>query len=288
MAQLTLTNNIATSKIIICLVFLVCAAFAAADCVAQTPAPSPLPTPAPLVAASDSPECTQAKANVTRLESTLKDWPLLRRYREENSKTAAPDNKEKRVVFLGDSITDGWHNPSNGGFFPGEPYINRGISGQTTPQMLIRFRPDVIALKPEVVVILAGTNDIAGNTGPMTLQSIEDNLASIAELARAHGIRVVLASLLPVSDYEKTADGQVRNQTTRRPPEQIKALNEWMKKYAAENKVTYLDYYSAMVDDKGFLKDELSNDGLHPNVQGYQVMNPLAEKAVAAALKSKR
>lgn len=288
MAQLTLTTNISTSKIIICFVFLVCAAFAAADCVAQTSALSPVPTPAPLVAASDSPECVQAKNNVTRLETRLRDWPTLARYREENSKTAAPDKKEKRVAFLGDSITDGWHNPANGGFFPGKPYVNRGISGQTTPQMLIRFRPDVIALNPDVVVILAGTNDIAGNTGPMTLESIEDNLASIAELARAHGIRVVLSSLLPVSDYEKTADGQVRNQTTRRPPEQIKALNEWMKKYAADNKMTYLDYYSAMVDDKGFLKDELSNDGLHPNAQGYQVMNPLAEKAIAAALKSKR
>jgi len=237
---------------------------------------------------TESTECTTAKANVTRLEARLRDWPALARYREENSKTAAPNKKEKRVVFLGDSITDGWHNPANGGFFPGKPYVNRGISGQTTPQMLIRFRPDVIALNPEVVVILAGTNDIAGNTGPMTLQSIEDNLASIAELARAHGIRVVFASLLPVSDYEKTADGQPRNQTTRRPPEQIKALNEWMKKYAAENKLTYLDYYSAMVDDKGFLKDELSNDGLHPNAQGYQVMNPLAEKAVEAALKRKK
>ena len=288
MPQLILVQKMLAQKILVGLAFVVCMAFAGANGAAQTSSPSPLPTPAPLVAASDSPECIGAKANVTRLETRLRDWPLLARYREENSKTTAPDKKEKRVVFLGDSITDGWHNPANGGFFAGKPYVNRGISGQTTPQMLIRFRPDVIALRPEVVVILAGTNDIAGNTGPMTLESIEDNLASIAELARAHGIRVVLASLLPVSDYEKTADGQVRNQTTRRPPEQIKALNEWMKKYAADNKMTYLDYYSAMVDDKGFLKDELSNDGLHPNAQGYQVMNPLAEKAIAAALKSKR
>jgi lysophospholipase L1-like esterase len=138
------------------------------------------------------------------------------------------------------------------------------------------------------VVILAGTNDIAGNTGPMTLEQIEDNLASMAELARVHRIRVVLASVLPVSDYEKTADGQSRNQTTRRPPEKIKALNEWMRKYAAENKLTYLDYYSAMIDDKGFLKDELSNDGLHPNEKGYEVMGPLAEQAIERALKGKR
>jgi lysophospholipase L1-like esterase len=284
MARMIPARNILAQKIVVCLVFLTCIALGAADCAAQTAAPSPSPSPA----VTETPECTQVKATVKRLETRLQDWPALARYREDNSKTAAPEKKEKRVVFLGDSITDSWDNPSNGGFFPGKPYINRGISGQTTPQMLIRFRPDVVALKPEVVVILAGTNDIAGNTGPMTLESIEDNLASIAELARAHGIRVVLSSVLPVSDYEKTADGQPRNQTTRRPPEQIKALNEWMKKYAAENKLTYLDYYSAMVDDKGFLKDELSNDGLHPNAEGYQVMNPLAEKAIASSLKSNK
>ncbi len=284
MPQLIFTKKILGQKIFVCLVFLTCIGLAAADCAGQTAAPSPSPSPA----ITDTAECTQAKATVTRLETRLKDWPALARYREDNSKTAAPNKKEKRVVFLGDSITDSWDNPSNGGFFPGKPYINRGISGQTTPQMLIRFRPDVVALKPEVVVILAGTNDIAGNTGPMTLESIEDNLASIAELARAHGIRLVLSSVLPVSDYEKTADGQPRNQTTRRPPEQIKALNEWMKKYAAEHKLTYLDYYSAMIDDKGFLRDELSNDGLHPNAQGYLVMNPLAEKAIAAALRRRK
>ncbi len=284
MPQLIFAKTILVQKILISLVLPISIALAAADCAAQTAAPSPSPSPA----VTETAECTQAKDTVTRLETRLKDWPALARYREDNSKTAAPDKKEKRVVFLGDSITDSWDNSSNGGFFPGKPYINRGISGQTTPQMLVRFRPDVVALKPDLVVILAGTNDIAGNTGPMTLESIEDNLASIAELARAHGIRVVMSSVLPVSDYEKTADGQPRNQTTRRPPEQIKALNEWMKKYAAENKLTYLDYYSAMIDDKGFLKDELSNDGLHPNAEGYQVMNPLAEKAISAALKRKR
>jgi lysophospholipase L1-like esterase len=285
MGQQIFPKDILASVVLICLAFMICGSFAVADCAAQTPAPSPSPTPS---ITTESAECTAAKAAVTRLETRLRDWPALARYHDDNAKVVAPEKKEKRVVFLGDSITDSWDAPANGGFFPGKLYINRGISGQTTPQMLIRFRPDVIALKPEVMVILAGTNDIAGNTGPMTLQQTEDNLASIAELARAHGIRVVLSSVLPVSDYEKTADGQPRNQTTRRPPETIKALNEWMKKYAAENKFTYLDYYSAMVDDKGFLKDELSNDGLHPNVQGYQVMNPLAEKAIAAALKSKR
>src|SRR5437870_8232937 len=224
-------------------------------------------------ATQESPELTEAKARLTRLENQLKDWPNLARYREANTKVAAPAKDEQRVVFMGDSITDGWKLAE---YFAGKPYINRGISGQTTPQMLLRFRPDVIALKPKAVVILAGTNDLAGNTGPMTLEAIEGNLASMAELAHAHGINVVLASVMPVSDYGKTRDGKPANQTTRRPPEQIKALNEWIKKYAAENKLTYLDYYSALVDEKGFLKAELSNDGLHPNAKGYEVMAPLA------------
>lgn len=248
---------------------------------AQSPQPSPSPVP-------ESAECTQAKATVTRLETTLRDWPALARYHDDNGKVTAPAKNEKRVVFMGDSITDSWDDPRYGGFFPGKPYVNRGISGQTTPQMLIRFRPDVIALKPEVVVILAGTNDIAGNTGPMTLEAIQDNITSMAELARLNRMRVILASVLPVSDYDKTADGQPRNQTTRRPPEKIKALNEWMRNYATKNKLTYLDYYSAMIDDKGFLKDELSNDGLHPNDKGYLVMAPLAEEAIEKALKGKR
>jgi len=250
-------------------------------CVAQSPQSSPSP-------ASDLTGCTQAKATVTRLETGLRDWPALARYRDDNGKVTTPAKNEKRVVFMGDSITDSWDDPRYGGFFPGKPYVNRGISGQTTPQMLIRFRPDVIVLKPEVVVILAGTNDIAGNTGPMTLEAIQDNITSMAELARLNRMGVVLASVLPVSDYEKTADGQPRRQTTRRPPEKIKALNEWMRNYATQNKLTYLDYYSAMIDDKGFLKDELSNDGLHPNEKGYQVMAPLAEQAIEKALRGKR
>jgi lysophospholipase L1-like esterase len=188
---------------------------------------------------------------------------------------------------MGDSITDSWDDPRYGGFFPGKPYVNRGISGQTTPQMLIRFRPDVLALKPEVVVILAGTNDLAGNTGPTTLEAVEDNLASMAELARAEGVRVVLASLLPVSDYEKR-DGTPIVQTARRPPAHIRALNEWLRSYAAGHGLTYLDYYAATADEHGFLKDELSDDGLHPNAKGYEVMAPLAERAIAEALRKKR
>jgi lysophospholipase L1-like esterase len=238
-------------------------------------------------AVPDSTDCTQIKAQADRAEARLKDWPALARYHEDNTKVSLPLKNEQRVVFMGDSITDGWDNPINGGFFPGKPYINRGISGQTTPQMLIRFRRDVIELKPKVVVILAGTNDIAGNTGPTTLEAIEDNLSSMAELARLQHIRIVFSSLLPVSDYEMR-DGKQIIQTSRRPPEQIKALNTWMKDYAAKNHLIYLDYYSAMIDEKGYLKDELSNDGLHPNASGYSVMNPLAEAAIASSLKHGR
>lgn len=244
-------------------------------------------TSAPIFGQTTPPECGELKTRLDRAETKLNDWPALARYREDNVKTVAPLKNEKRVVFMGDSITDSWDSPNNGGFFPGKPYVNRGISGQTTPQMLIRFRRDVIELKPKVVVILAGTNDIAGNTGPMTLEAIEDNLTSMAELATANGIRVVFASLLPVSDYEMR-DGKPIVQTVRRPPEKILALNKWMKEFAAVHRMTYLDYFSAMVDDKGFLKDELSNDGLHPNPQGYAVMNPLAEAAITASLKHRR
>ena len=236
-------------------------------------------------ASQESQECADAKAQVARLQTRLQDWPALARYREANAGVTVPGKDEKRVVFMGDSITDFWRLAT---YFPSKPYINRGISGQTTPQMLVRFRPDVIALKPQVVVILAGTNDIAGNTGPISLEAIEANLTSMFELARANNIRVVIASVLPVSDYSKNREGKPINQTTRRPPEKIKALNEWIKKYATENALTYLDYSSATTDQKGFLKEELSNDGLHPNDKGYAVMQPLVEQAIAAAMKKKR
>ena len=204
------------------------------------------------------------------------DFPNLARYRDENARLAPAAAGESRVVFMGDSITDNWGR-RYGKFFPGKPYVNRGIGGQTTPQMLIRFRPDVIALSPKAVVILAGTNDIAGNTGPTTLEAIEDNLTSMAELAKANNIRVVLASVMPVCDYIKT-------QTERRPPEKIKALNAWIKDYAARNGLVYLDYYTALLDDRQMLKKELTDDGLHPNDAGYEAIGPLAEKAVETAL----
>jgi len=239
------------------------------------------------VGQAPSSDCGEMKTRLDRAETRLSDWPALARYREDDKKTAPPAKTEQRVVFMGDSITDSWDDPKYGGFFPGKPYIDRGISGQTTPQMLIRFRPDVIDLRPKVVVILAGTNDLAGNTGPTTIQAIEGNLMSMAELATANGIRVVFASVLPVSDYEMR-DGKPIVQTVRRPPAQIIELNKWLKDYAATHHHTYLDYFSAMVDDKGFLKNELSDDGLHPNAQGYVVMAPLADAAITASLKRRK
>ena len=205
-----------------------------------------------------------------------KDWPNLTRYRMEDAALALPAEGVQRVVFMGDSITDAWGR-QYGKFFPDKPYVNRGISGQTTPQMLIRFRPDAIALHPAAVVILAGTNDIAGNTGPETLEDIEGNLMSMAELAKANGIRVVLSSVMPVCDY-------IRPQTEKRPPASILALNLWMKDYASKNGFVYLDYYAALIDDAGMFKKELTYDGLHPNDAGYAVMGPLAEQAIAKAL----
>jgi lysophospholipase L1-like esterase len=209
--------------------------------------------------------------------SQTPDWPNLARYRADNAAVPPPKAGEQRVVFMGDSITDSWGR-GYGKFFPGKPYINRGISGQTTPQMLVRFRPDVIAHKPRAVVILAGTNDIAGNTGPMSLEEIQSNLASMADLARANGIKVILASVMPVTDTLKP-------QTARRPPEKIRALNQWIKDYASKSGAIYLDYHSAMVDDKGMLRTELTYDGLHPNEAGYALIEPLAQKAIDQALK---
>jgi lysophospholipase L1-like esterase len=235
----------------------------------QTPAPTAAPAAVP-------DEMTRLRTQLERSQNVLKDWPNLARYHNDNATLAPPAAGIARIVFMGDSITDGWSRKSSK-FFEGKPYVNRGISGQTTPQMLIRFRPDVIALKPQVVVTLAGTNDIAGNTGPMTLESIEDNLTSMVELAKVNNIRAVLSSVMPVCDY-------IRSQTVQRPPERIIALNAWIKAYAARNNLVYLDYYSAMLDDKQMLRQELTDDGLHPNAAGYAIMEPLAEKAIAASL----
>jgi lysophospholipase L1-like esterase len=205
------------------------------------------------------------------------DYGQLARYREANAALAPAAASENRVVFFGDSITDIWKLAD---YFPGKPYVNRGIGGQTTPQMLVRFRQDVIDLHPKVVVILAGTNDIAGNTGPMRDEDIEANYASMAELARANAIRVVFSSVLPVHNYtEKSKDFFAQ-----RSPARILALNDWLKSYCAKNGVVYLDYFSAVVDEKGLLKKDLADDGLHPNATGYKIMAPLAEAAISKAI----
>jgi lysophospholipase L1-like esterase len=205
------------------------------------------------------------------------DWANLERYRADNQKIGLPKPGEKRVVFMGNSITEGWLNV-NPEFFAGKPYVDRGISGQTTPQMLIRFKPDVVNLKPEVVIINAGVNDIAGNTGPSTLEMIEDNISSMAEIAKANRIKVIIASVLPAFDFPWNPG--------LKPAEKITALNEWLKMYAEKNKFIYLDYYSAMVDERKGLPAKYSADGVHPNLDGYKVMGPLAEKAIALALKA--
>lgn len=237
--------------------------------------------------AGNCPELVELTSKRESQLARLKDWPDLARYRDANGQLTPPAKEEQRVVFMGDSITDVWVLPQFGGFFPGKPYIGRGISGQTTPQMLLRFRSDVIALQPRVVVILAGTNDLAGNTGPITLDETEGNLASMAELARANGLRVVLASVMPVSNYGHDGEGKPVDIRLKRPPEKILELNAWIKTYAAKQGHVYLDYFVAMADDQGLLKKEVSADGLHPNAAGYAVMAPLAEKAIQAALKEK-
>lgn len=202
----------------------------------------------------------------------LQDWPYLKKYEKENANLPILESGQKRIVFMGDSITEFWSDlcPE---FFAGKPYINRGISGQTTPQILIRFRADVIALKPSIVVLLAGANDIAGNTGPSTLEMITDNIFSMAELAKVHQIKVILCSVLPAYDFDwKTGSF---------PAEKMETFNAMLKNYADANNILYLDYYSAMVDERKGLKAAYADDGVHPNKAGYEVMAPLVEKAIA-------
>ncbi len=203
------------------------------------------------------------------------DWAYLAKYREANTELKPPASNEPRVVFMGDSITENWAR-MDGKFFESNGYIGRGISGQTTPQMLIRFRPDVIDLKAKVVLILAGTNDIAGNTGPSTLEMIEDNLMSMSDLARTNGIRVVFASVLPAYDYHWRPGVQ--------PAPKIAALNEWIQQYVSKTGATYVDFYTPMADSKGGMKPGLSSDGVHPTIAGYGIMDPLAVKAISEAL----
>jgi lysophospholipase L1-like esterase len=272
-------------------------AVALASLLAQAPASRPpeIAFPgqwAPPPAASRFP--ANAKGCVTRyadaadradcLQQVAYDFPRLSRYAAANAALPAPARNEKRVIFFGDSITDNWSKPGYGGFFPGKRYINRGISAQTAAQMVLRLRADVIALAPRAVVILAGTNDLAGNNGPTTPEAIEDSLANMAELLAAHNIKVILASLPPVCDCKQSPDGRPIRRTTDRAPDAILGLNRWMVSFAKKNGHVYLDYHAALKDADGAFNPALTDDGLHPNAAGYAVMAPLAEKAIAAAL----
>lgn len=246
-----------------------------------TPAAAPAQNPPPVDPSAAWEKLTPYQKSL--LERMYNDWPYLAKYREADKSLPAPAAGETRVVFMGDSITEGWGmkatgtSADRGEFFPGKPYINRGISGQTSPQMLVRFRQDVIDLKPKVALLLAGTNDIAENTGKSTQQEIANNIASMSEIARANGVRLVLCSVLPASEFHWHMGLE--------PAAKIRALNAWMNEYAAKNGLVYVDYYSSMVNSEGGLKTELSPDGVHPNKAGYELMAPLAEAGIAEALK---
>ena len=248
-------------------------ALLASACQSAAPGTS-LSAPAPAAASLTAEQRARDSVALDRLRN---DWAGLRRYRDANATLAAPARGENRVVFYGNSITDGWarYFPV---MFPGKPYVGRGIGGQTTPQMLVRFRQDVVALQPTVVVILAGTNDIAGNTGPSTLEMIEDSFMSMVQIAKAHHIRVVLSSVLPVYDYP-WKPGLA-------PAPKIIVLNAWLKRYASETGEIYLDYHTAMADSRGGLPPNLARDGVHPTEDGYRIMAPLAEDAIARALRA--
>jgi lysophospholipase L1-like esterase len=219
----------------------------------------------------------QTDSVAKRLNET-NDWPNLRRYRAQNSQAGLPAASENRVVFMGNSITDGWINASPD-FFSKNAYLDRGISGQTTPQMLIRFRQDVIDLKPKVVVILAGINDIAENTGPSSVEMIENNLMSMAQLAKANGIKVVMCSILPAYAFPWRPGIN--------PVEKVAAVNKWMKNYAAKNNFVYVDYYNAMADDRKGLPSNLSKDGVHPTKDGYKIMESLVVPGIEKAMKGR-
>jgi lysophospholipase L1-like esterase len=235
--------------------------------------------------------------SATGLADQLQDWNQLSRYHQSNEELKKQAVPAGRVVFMGDSITDFWNLEQ---YFPGKPYVNRGIGGQTTPQMLVRMYPDVLTLKPQVMVVLAGTNDIARNTGPETAEMIQQNIMAMTELAQHHGIKVVLCAVLPVSDYPflraqdqpppaagrggRGGPPRANKMTDSHPAGDIVGLNAWMKNYAAKVGAVYADYFTPMVDNRGWLKDELSGDGLHPNAEGYKVMTAIVSDAIQKAL----
>jgi lysophospholipase L1-like esterase len=220
---------------------------------------------------------SEADKQIAALQAKLMDWPGLDRYKDENALLRAPSAGDRRVVFFGDSITDSWGRGSDTGmFFPGKPYINRGISGQTTAQMVVRFRQDVVDLHPRAVVILAGTNDVAGNTGPMTPEMTQDNFRSMVEIAKANGIKVILASILPAADFPWRKGLE--------PAPKIRALNDWLRSYCKRDGMIYIDYYASLADTAGGMKPGLSSDGVHPNAKGYAIMAPLAQAAIDKVL----
>lgn len=214
------------------------------------------------------------------LAEQLQDWNQLGRYHVANAELRSQPVPEGRVIFMGDSITDGWDLAAS---FPDRPFVNRGISGQTTAQMLVRMYPDVIALEPAAMIVLAGTNDIAGNAGPQTLEMIQHNIMAMTELAQAHDIRVILCAVMPISD-RTVRGGRPRIQSEARPPADILRLNAWLESYAARVGAIYADYYAATVDAEGSLRDGTTDDGLHPNTAGYALMAPVAAAAIEAAL----
>jgi lysophospholipase L1-like esterase len=223
--------------------------------------------------------------NATRLAEQMADWNQLGRYHQANLELLRQPVPKGRVVFMGDSITDFWRLTES---FPAKPYVNRGIGGQTTAQMLVRMYPDVIALKPAAVMIFAGTNDIAANNGPQTLTMIEHNLMAMTELAQLHGIRVTLCSVMPITDAKSNPPergGGAINQSRARPPADILRLNTWIRSYAASVKAGFADYYTATVGDDGFLRADRTGDGLHPNASGYELMAPVAQAAIDAMLR---
>ena len=249
-------------KIIFSLCLTLCWPFSVRAQLVQDYHPAPAPCCLPRIAAL--------------LADQIQDWNQLGRYHQDDLQLESGPVVPGRVVFLGDSITDGWDLAK---YFPGKPYLNRGIGGQTTMQMLVRMHPDVIHLQPAAFILLAGTNDIARNTGPETLEMVEDNIRAMCELAWSHRIKIVLCLLTPVSDYTKA------QQTEHRPPTDIVNLNHWLESYAPDVHAQIADYYTALVDDKGMLREGYSEDGLHPNAKGYELMAPVAEAAIEAALK---
>ena len=240
---------------------------------AQPGPPHPPGAPPPPGCSKD---LANARDQLAKNQEKLDDWAQLKRYQADNATLNPPAAGDKRVVFYGDSITDSWGR-GVGEFFPGKSYINIGISGQTTPQMLVRFEQDVVRLHPAVVLILAGTNDIAGNTGPSSPQMTEDNFAAMSAIAKQNGIQVILSSITPAYNYPWKQGVE--------PVPVIREINGWLKDYAAREHFIYLDYYSAMADEKGAMKPGLASDGVHPKAQGYAVMAPLAEAAIAQALR---